>query len=160
IVQDISNRKTAEAALAKAQRELARSEEHFRTLIEHTSDIITIVDESGVILYGSPSVERVLGYAPGDLVGRVGRELVHPDDQAHVLEARRAAFDDPLTLQRGVEFRCRHKDGSWRTLEALGNALQYRSAGPRAVLTLRDVTERQRIDAALRESEARLRLTI
>jgi PAS domain S-box-containing protein len=160
IVQDITHRKRAEAALAKAQRELSRSEEHFRTLIEHTSDIITIVDESGVILYGSPSVERVLGYPPEELVGRVGVELVHPDDRPRMLEARRAAFQDPLAPQRGVEFRFRHGDGSWRTLEALGSAVQYRSAGPRAVLTLRDVTERHQIDAALRESEERLRLTI
>jgi PAS domain S-box-containing protein len=160
IVQDTTHRKQAEAALAKAQRELSRSEEHFRMLIEHTSDVITIVDESGVILYGSPSVERVLGYPPEELVGRVGLELVHPDDRSHVLEARRAAFHDPLTPQLGVEFRFRHRDGSWRSLEALGSAVQYRSAGARAVLTLRDVTERHRIDAALRESEERLRLTI
>jgi PAS domain S-box-containing protein len=160
IVQDVTHRKKAEAALAKAQRELRRSEEHFRTLIEHTSDIITIVDESGVILYGSPSVERVLGYPPDELVGRIGMDLVHPDDKSHLLEARRAASQDPLALQHGVEFRFRHRDGNWRTLEALGSALQYRSAGPRAVLTLRDVTDRHRIDAALRESEERLRLTI
>jgi PAS domain S-box-containing protein len=160
IVQDVTHRKKAEAALAKAQRELTRSEEHFRTLIEHTSDVITIVDETGVILYGSPSLERVLGYPPEELVGRVGMDLVHPDDRSRLVDARRAAFQDPVALERGVEFRFRHRDGSWRTLEALGSALQYRSAGPRAVLTLRDVTDRHRIDAALRESEERLRLTI
>ncbi|HEX3233933.1 MAG TPA: PAS domain S-box protein [Gemmatimonadales bacterium] len=160
IVQDITHRKQAEAALAKAQRQLRRSEEHFRTLIEHVSDIITIVDESGVILYGSPSVERVLGYLPVDLVGRSAVDLIHPDDRPRLLEAQRAAAHDPLATPRGVEFRFRHRDGSWRTLEALGSALQYRSAGPRAVFTLRDVTERQRTDAALRESEERLRLTL
>ena len=60
ITQDITERRRSEAALAGAQKALQRSEEHFRSLIEHTSDIITIVDESGVVLYGSPSVERVL----------------------------------------------------------------------------------------------------
>jgi PAS domain S-box-containing protein len=160
IVQDITHRKEAEAALAQAQRQLSRSEEHFRTLIEHTSDIITIVDESGVILYGSPSVERVLGYHPDDLAGRSAVELIHPEDRGRLLEAMHAALRDPLAIQRGVEFRFRHSDGSWRTLEALGSALQIRSAGPRAVFTLRDITERQRTDAALRESEERLRLTL
>ena len=60
----------------------------------------------------------------------------------------------------GVEFRFRHKDGTWRVLEALGSVLQYRSAGPQAVLTLRDVTEHRRAEAALRDSEERLRLTL
>ena len=50
---------------ARIESALRESEERFRTLIEHTSDIITIVDESGIVRYGSPSVEPVLGYDPG-----------------------------------------------------------------------------------------------
>jgi len=149
-------RAQANAALRQAQHELRRSEEHFRTLIEHTSDIITIVDEGGVVLYGSPSVERVLGYPPDDLVGKKAVDLVHPEDQARVLEAHVAALGDPWKAQRGVEFRFRHRDGSWRVLEALGSALQYRSAGPRVVLTLRDVTARRGAEAALRQLAHRL----
>jgi PAS domain S-box-containing protein len=149
-------RTQANAALRQAQHELRRSEEHFRTLIEHTSDIITIVDEGGIVLYGSPSVERVLGYAPEDLVGQTAVDLVHPEDQSRVLEAHVAALGDPWKAQRGVEFRFRHRDGSWRVLEALGSALQYRSAGPRVVLTLRDVTARRGAEAALRQLAHRL----
>ena len=158
--RELAERSRIEGVLTKAQRELRRSEEHFRSLIEHTSDIITIVDESGVVLYGSPSVERVLGYPPEELVGRKAMELVHQDDWSRVLEACQAALHDPLATQRGVEFRIRRKDGCWRVFEALGSAFQYRSAGPRAVLTLRDITDRQHADAALRESEERLRLTL
>jgi two-component system sensor histidine kinase UhpB len=77
-----------------------------------------------------------------------------------VLEAHRAALRDPGAAQRGVEFRIRRKDGRWRVFEALGSAFQYRSAGPRSVLTLRDITDRQRAEEALRESEERLRLTL
>ena len=137
--RELAERARIETVLTKAQRELRRSEEHFRSLIEHTSDIITIVDESGVVLYGSPSVERVLGYAPEELVGRNAGDLLHHDDLPHVLEAHRMALRDPGTAQRGVEFRIRHKDGCWRVLEALGSAFQYRSAGPRAVITLREI---------------------
>jgi two-component system, NarL family, sensor histidine kinase UhpB len=158
--RELAERARIEAVLTKAQRELRHSEEHFRSLIEHTSDIITIVDESGVVLYGSPSVERVLGYPPEDLVGRKAMELVHHDDLSRVLEAHRAALRDPGAAQRGVEFRIRRKDGCWRVFEALGSAFQYRSAGPRVVLTLRDITDRQRAEVALRESEERLRLTL
>src|SRR6185369_9418975 len=108
------------------------------------------------VLYGSPSVERVLGYPPDDLVGKKAVDLVHPEDQARVLEAHVAALGDPWKAQRGVEFRFRHRDGSWRVLEALGSALQYRSAGPRVVLTLRDVTARRGAEAALRQLAHRL----
>jgi PAS domain S-box-containing protein len=145
---------------ARIERALRESEERFRSLIEYTSDIITIVDESGLVRYGSPSVEPILGYAPEELLGRRAVELIHPDDRSRVFEAHLAALRDPLTAQRGVEFRFRHKNGTWRVLEALGSALQYRSAGPQAVLTLRDVTDRRRAEAALRDSEERLRLTL
>lgn len=145
---------------ARIEAALRDSEARYRSLIEQTSDIIAMVDESAVVRYGSPSVETVLGYDPEELVGRKAVDLVHPDDTARVLEAHLAALRDPWSAQRGVEFRCRHKDGTWRVLEALGSVLQYRSAGPQAVLTLRDVTDRRRAETALRDSEERLRLTL
>ena len=144
----------------RVERALRDSEERFRSLVDQTSDIIAIVDESGVVRYGSPSVESVLGYDAEELVGRNALELIHREDRRRVRDAHLAAMRDPWAGQEGVEFRFRHKNGSWRVLEALGSALQYRSAGPQAVLTLRDVTDRREAEAALRESEQRLRLTL
>jgi two-component system sensor histidine kinase UhpB len=167
LLQDLAGTAVTELELrrelsdrSRIERALRESELRYRSLVEHTSDVITVVDEDGIVRYGSPSVETVLGYLPEELVGRRAAELVHPDDRSRVLEAHRAAMRDPLTAQRGVEFRFRHKDGTWRFLEALGSALQYRSGGPQAVLTLRDVTDRKRAEAALRDSEERLRLTL
>jgi PAS domain S-box-containing protein len=154
--RELAERTRIESSLRESEARFRRSEEHFRSLIEHTSDIITIVDESGVVLYGSPSVERVLGYALEEVVGQPAVELVHPDDRQRVLDAHLAALRDPGVAQRGVEFRFRHRNGSWRVLEALGSALQYRSAGPRAVLTLRDVTDRRQAEVALRQLAHRL----
>jgi PAS domain S-box-containing protein len=167
LLQDLAGTAVTELELRRelserrrVERALRESELRYRSLVEYTSDIITVVDEDSVVRYGSPSVESVLGYLPEELVGLRAAELVHPDDQAKVLEAHRMAMRDPLTAQRGVEFRVRHKDGSWRILEALGNAFQYRSGGPQAVLTLRDVTDHRRAEAALRDSEERLRLAL
>jgi two-component system sensor histidine kinase UhpB len=164
LLQDLAGTAVTELELRRElserrriERALRESELRYRSLVEHTSDIITVVDEDGVLRYGSPSVESVLGYVPEELVGLRAAELVHPDDQPKVLEAHRMAMRDPLSAQRGVEFRVRHKDGSWRILEALGNALQYRSGGPQAVLTLRDVTDRRRGEVALRASHQQLR---
>jgi PAS domain S-box-containing protein len=125
--RELAERTRVERALRESETRFRASEQHFRSLIEHTSDIITIVDESGVVLYGSPSVERVLGYPAERLVGQVVVQLVHPDDRRRLLQAHLAALRDPRMAQHGVEFRFRHQDGSWRVLEALGSVLQYRS---------------------------------
>jgi PAS domain S-box-containing protein len=154
--RELAERARMEAVLTRAQRELSQSEEHFRSLIEHTSDVITIVDENGVVLYGSPSVERVLGYPPAQLVGRRAEALVHHEDLPHILEAHHAALRDPGIAQRGVEFRILRSDGCWRVFEALGSAFQYRSAGPRTVLTLRDITDLRASHEQLRQLAHRL----
>jgi two-component system sensor histidine kinase UhpB len=149
--RELSERSRMESALRE-------SETRYHSLIDQTSDIIAVVDENGVIRYGSPSVGPVLGYTPEALVGRNAGDLVHPTDVARVLEAHHAAVRDPTAAQRGVEFRCLHQDGTWRIIEALGSMLQYRSAGPQVVLTLRDVTGRRRDEEALRASHEQLRL--
>ncbi len=65
----------------------ARSEELWRAMIENGSDIITLIDHDGCILYQSPSVERALGFAPEEFAGTFGYEWVHPDDQPHMRTA-------------------------------------------------------------------------
>src|SRR2546426_9400331 len=106
---------------ARAEEALRRSEEHFRSLIENGSDIVTIVGENGVFRYASPSVERVLGYAPRDLLERNAFDYVHPDDISVVAEALAAAIHHPGVPQ-AAQFRFRAHDGAWRVLEAGGPA--------------------------------------
>jgi len=91
---------------------LRRSEERFGYLIQNLSDIITVVAVDGTMLYNSPSVERVVGHRPSELIGHSLLDFIHPDDLASV----RAALER-VTLHPGTavppEFRFRHKDGSW-----------------------------------------------
>jgi two-component system, cell cycle sensor histidine kinase and response regulator CckA len=138
---------------------LRRSEEHFRSLIENASDIVTIVGENGVFRYASPSVERVLGYLPLDLLERSAFDYVHADDIPRVGEALARAIQQPSTPQT-AQFRFRARDGTWRVLEAVGQARVDGSGFAQLIVNARDVTERLRQERALRENKERLRTVI
>lgn len=137
----------AELSLVLSQREQAekamkQSESYFRSLIEHSLDIITIVDRSGLIRYESPSVEQVLGYRPAELVGTNAFDLIHPDDLPAVQEAFARGLTEPGSPQ-SVEFRNRHKDGSWRTLAAVGRMITGEHGELVAIVNSRDVSGRE-----------------
>ena len=138
---------------------LRRSEEHFRSLIENASDIVTIVGENGVFRYASPSVHRVLGYEPRELLERNAFDYVHPDDIPAVGETLARAIQSPGSPQ-AAEFRFRERDGSWRVLEAVGQARVGPDNSAQLIVNARDVTERRRQERALRENKERLRTVI
>ncbi|HEX8674841.1 MAG TPA: PAS domain S-box protein, partial [Longimicrobium sp.] len=142
--RDITERKEAEDALR-------RSEGHFRRLIENGQDNIVIISPDGVMTYQSPSVTRILGYTPEELVGRSAWELVHPDDVAVVLRELENTFATPGVIGH-AEYRYRHKDGSWRYLEAFGQTLSTDSPDEGVVANIRDVTERRLAEEALRRA--------
>jgi PAS domain S-box-containing protein len=140
----------------QAQEELQRSQERFRSLVMNSSDMITVFAPDGTRLYTSPSIERVLGYKPDDMVGGSAFDLVHPDDAPRVREEFAELARTPGTGQP-FEFRVRHADGSWRVLESIGaNLLDDPSVGG-LVFNARDVTDRKRAEEALKESEERYR---
>ncbi len=144
---------------AHSEEALRRSEEHFRSLIENASDIVTIVGENGVFRYASPSVERVLGYAPGELLERNAFDYVHREDIPVVAEALAGAIHHPGVPQ-AAQFRFRAQDGSWRVLEAVGQARVGPGDAAQLIVNARDVTERRRQERALRENKERLRTVI
>jgi PAS domain S-box-containing protein len=137
--------------IKQAEEELRRSEERFRSLVQHGSDIITVVDAEGTIRYTSPAVKRVLGYEPEEMIGESALGFVHPDDREEAMGLLAEGSPGP-GAQLLVEFRVPHKDGSWRYLEhTVNNLLDDPSIGG-IVVNQRDVTERKRTQ------EARLRL--
>jgi PAS domain S-box-containing protein len=135
---------------------LQEHETRFRWLIENTSDLIAEVDGDGIIHYASPSVERVLGYTPTELLGTNGFELIHPDDLPHTREIFAQIFLTPGVMGPPLELRSRHRDGSWRYIEAIGKCLTDESGQPILVFCLRDITERKRAEAALAERTRQL----
>lgn len=137
ILTDITDIKQAEQALA-------RTETRFRSLTESAMDIVTLLDEDGLILYQSPSVKHILGYDPQMMVGRSQFEIVHRDD----VEGMRARFAQLLldkSMTEAFEFRARATDGTWHTLESIGkNCLDVANVNG-IVVNTRDVTERKAI---------------
>lgn len=132
---DVTERKRAEEALA-------HSEAYHRALIEQALDIITIIDGDAVMRYLSPSVSRVLGYVPTELVGKRAFDFIHPDDLEATLRTFTEGIETPGAL-RTLEYRFRHKDGSWRHLEGVGRNLLDDPLINAVVVNARDVSERK-----------------
>jgi PAS domain S-box-containing protein len=133
-----------------------QSERRFRALIEFGSDIVMLFDSLGTVLYVSPSLEWVLGYAPDEFVGRSGFDLVHPDDLAGSKERFAQALHNPGKLMP-AEVRLRHKDKSWRWTDSTTRNLLDEPSVRAVAMNLRDVTARKLAEEALRESERRFR---
>ena len=149
IGHDITERKRAEEGLRQ-------SEEYFRSLSENALDVVAIVDRNGVLRYQSPSLERVLGYKPEETVGKNAFDFMHPDDSPKVRENFARVIRNPRPIE-SAEYRARHKDGSWRNLEAEGRNLLDDPVVQGVVINYRDVTGRKRAQEALQESERRYR---
>src|ERR671910_506459 len=115
VIRDVTERKEAE-------RLIKESEERIRTLLQNTSDILTILEADGSIRYVSPAVERVTGYTPEEQVGTTAFGSVHPDDRERALDTFAKVLKVP-GLHSPLEFRVPHKDGSWRNLEHIVNYL-------------------------------------
>ena len=109
-----------------------------------SSEIVTIVDPNGTLRYASPAFRRVLGHDPGDAVGTMNvLDHVHPEDLPHVQEATQRALSGKGVVTNRVEYRFRHKDGSWRWVESLGTYLLDDPHVKGVVVASRDVTERK-----------------
>ena len=146
VITEITEQKLAEKALQE-------SEARFRSLIENALDLITVVDDHGTIVFQSPSLRRILGYAPEEVIGQDVRELVHPEDEAKAAAA--LLEGDGFAETRRMEFRVRHKDGTWRLLEAFGKEVVHQPSGGRLVLNARDITERRRLEREIQEVSGR-----
>ena len=141
----------------KAKEKLHHEEELFRAFVEHSSDIIVLLNLEGTIIYINPAVEQVLGFKPEERIGAKGFELVHPDDIKFLADSFNTLARDTNSPVIQGEPHLRHKDGSWRTLEAVGSNLVHNNVIEAVIINYRDITERKKTEEALRESEARHR---
>jgi PAS domain S-box-containing protein len=134
--------------LQRIRRQLAERDQLFQLISENAADMIALVDRDGRRLYNSPAYQKVLGYSPEELRASSSTEQIHPDDRPRVLKAAEKAR---LSGQgERVEYRIRHRDGSWRTLESTACAIRNaRGQTDKLVIVNRDITERKRAEEML-----------
>ncbi len=134
----------------RTENELAQKEKYFRALIEHSSDVTSLVDENVKFRYVSPAVERMLGYSPEEILQVSGADLVHPDDAERVRQSFQAILKRPGSLIK-EEFRCRRKNGYYIDLEVILNNLLGDEAIRGIVVNSREITERKEAERLLLE---------
>jgi two-component system, cell cycle sensor histidine kinase and response regulator CckA len=149
-------RERAHAEKIQAESALAASERRFRSLVQNSSDLVTIVAPDGTILYASDSAERIVGYSPDSLVGTSLLEYLDEADIPPVRGLLQNGNGKP-SVAGPIEFSLRRADGPPVWLEAVGTNLLNDATIRGIVLNARDVSERKRADRALRESEERYR---
>lgn len=140
----------------RAEEALKRCDERWLSLIDNLSDIISIISIDGTTLYESPSVERVLGYRPEELIGRNIFGFIHPSDRPGAIATFRHAVEDDGRRPR-LQYRFQHKDGSWRVLESVGKRFIDESGRVAGIVNSRDITARKLSEDALRASEEKYR---
>ncbi|HEX2901934.1 MAG TPA: bifunctional diguanylate cyclase/phosphodiesterase [Jatrophihabitans sp.] len=134
----------------RAAQAKARAEATFGSLVRHSSDLISIVDVEFELRYLTPSVQSILGYPPGELVGRSLLDIVHPDDRLRLLAAHDALLDGADLVPTTV--RMQSAEGTWRYMESLHNDLRQNADVNGVAITSRDVTERIALEEQLRHS--------
>ncbi len=131
---------------------LQRSEQYFRSLIEHATDIITVLNEDGTVRYDSPSTLAVLGYDPEELVGSKIFERVHAEDAARAVDVFGHALQTDGFIG-STEGRMHHRDGSWRVFEATVSNLLRDPLVRGLVVNSHDITERKRDEVELQQAK-------
>jgi PAS domain S-box-containing protein len=141
-------------------KKLELNEDLFSSMIRHSTDIITVLDETGSILYESPSAETILGYEEGELIGKNAFDFVHTDDLEKVRQVFSEGLKNPQKPAR-AEYRFMKKNGSYIYLESVGTNFAENESIGGVVVNSRDITSRrekdEQLNKALAEKEAMLR---
>jgi two-component system, cell cycle sensor histidine kinase and response regulator CckA len=136
------------------QLELSEQHELLHLIGQHAADMIAVVDTKGRRLYNSPSYQTVLGYSAEELADANSFEQIHPDDRQFVIAAAEEAKRSGST--RKLEYRFRHKDGTWKILESTASLIRNTKGEPdRLVIINRDVTSHRETEKTLRETQLR-----
>jgi PAS domain S-box-containing protein len=141
----------------EAEAQFMRREPYLRALLANSPDVISVLNQRGLLEYVSPSVTALLGYEPEALLGRNAFSLVHPQDVAAAQRALHQVLNDPA-LKTRLELRCRKPDGAWCAVEVLGQNRLQDPVLAGVVFSSRDVGERRSVENERPERRQRLQL--
>ena len=134
--------------IRRIRRNSTSREELFQIITENAADMIALVDVKGQRLYNSPAYKRILGYSAAELGETSAFEQIHPDDRFKVLEAAREARE--TGVGKKMEYRIRHKNGTWRVFESTASAIRNHDGDVvKLVIVNRDITERKQAEQQL-----------
>jgi two-component system cell cycle sensor histidine kinase/response regulator CckA len=138
---------------------LAEREELFRLISENAADMIAVVDMDGRRIFNSDAYQKILGYSAEELKNSSSMDQIHPDDRERVKAA--AAEARRTGIGKNLEYRIRHKNGTWLVLESTSSVIGNATGVPeKLVIVNRDITARKQASEALRLSELSFRSAI
>jgi len=141
----------------RVEQALGESEERFRALTENTFEMVAEMNAEGRFTYANPRYEEWLGHPAEELIGTRALDLVHPEDRKRTADwFRDKGTPDHETF---ITVRMRHRDGGWRWMESSCGVYPAGGSG-RIVANSRDVTERMKLDAALRRTHDELEVRV
>ena len=142
----------------QVRRSAAKREELFQIITENADDMIALVDMKRKRHYNSPSYKRVLGYSPAELAETTSFEQIHIDDRMKVLAAAREAHE--TGVGKRLQYRMRHKNGTWRYLESTASAIRNNKGEvEKLVIVNRDITEQKLAEEKLEHNSLHDTLT-
>jgi PAS domain S-box-containing protein len=115
-------REEDDAELEQLRSELQSTEARYRALMTNISDVVMLISPAGTILYAGPSTPGVLGHTAETFIGRSMFEVIHPFDKETMKQAWDKVVSTPGELVV-VQFRARHKNGTWIWFEGTGHNL-------------------------------------
>jgi len=152
ILQTLADHGAGALQRIRVEESLHAREKRFRVLIENASDVITTINGEATILYQSPSIERLLGYKPEEMLGHKALEYIHPDDHPKVITAIKEVGSAPDAVAT-AEFRFRHRDGGWRILQSIGRNCTEDAEERFIIVNSRDVSESKVLEEQLRQAQ-------
>ncbi|HKJ31734.1 MAG TPA: PAS domain S-box protein [Balneolales bacterium] len=135
---------------------LKQNQSYVQSIIDNSLDSITIVDENGEFLFLSPSSINIIGYSPEELKKTNIFEKIHPDDLDNVMVLFNNVVTIPFYVIK-IEYRFKHKDGSWRYFESIARNLLNHFPVRGILINSRDITERKEAEEEIRKSREMLR---
>jgi PAS domain S-box-containing protein len=154
LIQSIANTVSLGLERLPGDAALRRSEQYYRSLVENSSDGVSVIARDGTVLFNSRSADRTFGHDPGTVIGDMSLDAIHPDDRELVTTALAATLE---TGTAAFEGRFRRKDGAWLHCDVRGSRILDIVGQPVAVFNTRDISERKAAESIVTQTQAQLR---